>query len=286
MKAAIRDTVLYFDVAGMQLMPQGQNFVERPVLFLIHGGPGGDHLRFKHHSLALQETVQMVFIDLRGCGRSKKTKATDYTLENNIEDVEALRKYLGLEKIAILGVSYGGMVAQGYAIRYSKHIEKLALVVTAPSFRFMDEAYQILQRRGNAKQIALGTKLLTKGTLTKLEVAKYFDVMDSLYSVKAQKTHKPVYAKQKSVLSHEALNQGFGGFLRKFDFIPKLKKIKCPTLILAGEKDWICPPNQSRTIARQIPHAELKIFKNCGHAIAVDARELYLKHLKKFLKRK
>ena len=70
----------------------------------------------------------------------KKTKKSDYTLENNVEDIEALRKHLGLEKICILGTSYGGMVAQGYATRYPKHVEKLILAVTAPSSQFLDEA--------------------------------------------------------------------------------------------------------------------------------------------------
>src|SRR5258708_8686705 len=114
MKAKIRNTEIYFDIAGMQLAPHGKNFVEKPIVFMLHGGPGGDHLRFKQHSLELQDVAQLVFIDHRGCGRSKKTKQSEYTLENNIEDVEALRQHLGLEKIYILGTSYGGIVAQGY----------------------------------------------------------------------------------------------------------------------------------------------------------------------------
>jgi proline iminopeptidase len=74
MKAKIRGTEIYFDVAGMQLSPVKDHFVEKPVLFMLHGGPGGDHLRFKQHSLELQDTAQLIFIDHRGCGRSKKTK--------------------------------------------------------------------------------------------------------------------------------------------------------------------------------------------------------------------
>ena len=95
MKAKVRGTEIFFDIAGMQIAPdKGQNFVERPVLFMLHGGPGGDHSRFKQHSLELAEAAQLVFIDHRGCGRSKKTRQQDYTLENNIEDIEALREIL------------------------------------------------------------------------------------------------------------------------------------------------------------------------------------------------
>src|SRR5882757_643069 len=108
MYANIRGTKIYFDIAGMQLAPKGHDFVERPVLFLLHGGPGSDHLRYKQYTLELQAIAQLVFIDHRGCGYSKQTKASDYTLENNIEDIEALRKHLGLEHICMLGTSYGG----------------------------------------------------------------------------------------------------------------------------------------------------------------------------------
>src|SRR3989338_5411864 len=139
MKANIRGTEIYFDVAGMQIAPDGNNLIKKPVLFLIHGGPGGNHIHFKYDSIKLQQYAQLVFIDQRGCGWSKKSKNSDYTLENNIEDIEALRKHLGLERISILGISYGGMVAQGYAIRYSKNVDKLILAVTAPSYHFIDE---------------------------------------------------------------------------------------------------------------------------------------------------
>src|SRR5262245_14117224 len=107
MKAKIRGTEIYFDIAGMKIEPIGNALVEKPVLFLIHGGPGGNHLHFKTDSIQLQEVSQLVFIDQRGCGWSKKTKKSDYTLENNIEDIEALRKYLGFGKICVLGFSYG-----------------------------------------------------------------------------------------------------------------------------------------------------------------------------------
>lgn len=283
MYAKIRDTELYFDVAGMQFAPKGNTFEKRPVLFLLHGGPGGDHLRFKIHSLALQDVAQLVFIDHRGCGFSKKTKASDYTLENNIEDIEALRKHLGLDKICILGGSYGGMVAQGYAIRYPQNVEKLILVVTSPSYRFMESAKYNLKTRGTPAQIKVCENLWAGNFKSTKECEKYFKIMEPLYSVKVNKSKKSPYPKSHNNWSHEALNQGFGGFMRTFDFIPHLKKIKAPTLIVAGEKDWICDPKEAKVMAKHIPNSKLKIFKNAGHAVAHDANKLYLKTVKNFL---
>lgn len=285
MKAKIRGTEIYFDIAGMQLQPIGNHFVERPVVFMLHGGPGGDHLRFKQHSLALQEVAQLVFIDHRGCGRSKKTKQKEYTLENNVEDIEALRLYLGLARICILGTSYGGMVAQAYATRYPKNLDKLILVATSPSYRFLNEAKKRLQERGTPKQIAFSEHLWNGTFKNHKHIMEFFKIMDSLYSTTMKKNRKKAFSKSMTIWSHEALNEGFKGFLHHYDVIAKLKKITCPTLILAGQEDWICSPAQAKTIAQHIPHSRLKIFKHCGHAIAVDAHAQYIKIIKHFLKK-
>jgi proline iminopeptidase len=188
MKATLRGTEIYFDIAGMQLAPVGKDFIERPVIFMLHGGPGGDHLRFKQHSLELQDVAQLVFIDHRGCGRSKKTQQSEYTLENNIEDIEALRKHLGLEKIVILGTSYGGMVAQGYATRYPENLEKLILVVTAPSFRFLENAQNKILQDGSADQIEI-CEHLWNGTFESHEhIIEFFSLMDVIEQSQIKKT--------------------------------------------------------------------------------------------------
>lgn len=284
MKAKIRNTEIYFDVAGMQLAPQGKAFVERPVLFLLHGGPGGDHLRFKQVALELQSVAQLIFIDHRGCGRSKKSNAKEYTLENNIEDIEALRKHLGLEKICILGASYGGVVAQGYAIRYPKQVDKIILSATSTHKGFIQDAKKYLNQHGNKKQIAIAEHLWNGTFTSSNHVAQFFKLMDTIYSVKARKTKKKVYGKTQATWSHHALNKGFKDFLPKINFVPQLHKIKCPTLILAGEKDWICSPKQSKIMAQHIPNSSLKIFKNAGHAIATDAHDQFIKAIQNFLK--
>lgn len=286
MKAEIRKTEIYFDVEGMQIVPRKKSMVARPVLFMLHGGPGSNHLRYKQHSLEIRNVAQLVFIDHRGCGQSKKTKEKEYTLENNIEDVEALRKHLGLNKICLLGTSYGGMVAQGYAIRYAKNLEKLILVATAPSYRFIAEAKKYLKQHGSPKQIAICEKFLWKGNFkTAKDVENFFKIMEPLYSKTAKRKHKKIFNVLKTEWSRDALNYGMKTSLQHFDYIPKLNKIKCPTLILAGQEDWICRPNQAKIIASKIPKSHLKTFKNCGHAIAVDAHRKYIQMIQKFLQR-
>jgi proline iminopeptidase len=177
------------------------------------------------------------------------------------------------------------MVAQGYAIRYPRHVNKLILVATTPSYRFIEEAKKILNERGSPKQIAACKNLWEGNFKNHQAIMRFFLATDSLYSMKTKKSSRKSYRHSKTTWSHEALNEGFSHFLRDFDFIPQLKRIICPTLILAGFNDWICPPSQAKMIKHHIPKAKLKIFKNCGHAIAIDAHEQYIKSIFQFLKK-
>ena len=159
MLAKVRETEIYFDVDGMGLVPREGQMVQRPTLFLLHGGPGGDHSSFKTQVADLRDTAQLVYVDHRGSGRSAPGDPQTHTLDNNIDDLDALREHLGLERISLLGSSYGGMVAQGYAIRYPDRLANLILVATAPSFRFLEDAKRIVNERGTADQIRVCQRL-------------------------------------------------------------------------------------------------------------------------------
>ena len=282
MRARIRGTELYFDIDGMGLVPEGGRMVERPVLFLLHGGPGGDHSSFKTSHAALRDVAQLVYIDHRGNGRSAKGDPATYTLDNNIDDLDALREHLGLERICVLGTSYGGMVAQGYAIRYPERVSNLVLVCTAPSHRFLDDAKRFIAEHGTSDQ-QQACVLLWEGAFENLDqIREYYQVMGPLYSTTWKPEDFPD-AWSRSLRTVEPLNQGFGGFLRTFDFTDQLATIRCPTLVIAGAHDWICPVQHSRVIAERIPRAHLKVFEKSAHAIASDENGAYLDVVRGFL---
>src|SRR5882672_10873820 len=111
MHAKVRDTEIYFDIEGMGLVPDGTVMRERPIAMVIHGGPGGDHSGFKPGFGPLAKKMQLIFFDHRGQGRSARGDVKKYTLDENVEDMEALRAHLGVKQIVSIGTSYGGMVA-------------------------------------------------------------------------------------------------------------------------------------------------------------------------------
>lgn len=284
MRAAVRDTEIYFDVEGMGLVPDGPTMRERPVAMILHGGPGGDHSGFKPGMSPLAERMQLIYLDHRGQGRSAKGDPARYTLDENVEDMEALRRHLGLGPIVSIGTSYGGMVAMAHAARYPASVSHLVLVVTAAHGGFVPRAQAIIAERGTPEQKAVCDTLWAGGFATVEQVQHYYAVMGPLYSVR----HDPAAAaisRARTLPSPEALNMAFkpDGFLRSFDLRPELGRITAPTLIMAGRHDWICPPELSEEIHRLIPGSDLRIFEHSSHSIRGDEPQAYIDAIKGFM---
>jgi proline iminopeptidase len=256
MRAKVRGTELYFDVEGAELEPAGLDMRRKPVLVALHGGPGGDHSGFKPAFSALADKAQIIYLDHRGSGRSARGARETYTLENNVEDLEAFRQYLGLETFGLIGVSYGGMVALSYAARYNHNLSHLLLVVTAASHRFIDRAKEILAERGTPEQQAVARRLWDGEFESEEQLREYFEVLGPIYSI-------------------DAINEGYSGFLRDYDVTDQLGKITAPTLVIGGRHDWICAPEFSEEIADGIPGAQLRMFDNSGHTVYTDEPEAF-----------
>ena len=274
MRAKVRDTTLFFDVEGAGLVPDGAAMRERPVAMVIHGGPGGDHTGFKPAMSPLSEAMQLIYFDHRGQGRSAKGDPARYTLDENVEDMEALRQHLGLGPMVSIGTSYGGMVAMAHAARYPASVAKLVLIVTASHGGFVTRAEQFIRDHGTADQQRVCERLWAGSFETAEQLVEYYAVMGPLYS----RRYDPVAAEAvrgRATHSPEPLNRAFGpaGFLRSFDLRPELARITAPTLVLAGRHDWICPPEFSAEIRALIHGSEYRVFENSSHSIRVDEPE-------------
>ncbi|MEO8546358.1 MAG: alpha/beta hydrolase [Burkholderiaceae bacterium] len=272
MRAKIRDTEIYFDVEGSALVPDGERMRERPVAVVLHGGPGGDHTGFKPAFTPLADVMQLVYVDHRGQGRSARGDVSRYTLDENVEDLEALRLYLGLGPVVSIGTSYGGMVAMAHAARYPAGVSHLVLIVTAAHAGFNAKARQIVAQRGTAEQQRVCAQLWAGELQTQQALAHYYAVMGPMYA----RNYDPLAAqagRQRGIATPDALNMAFapGGFLQTFDLRPELAQITAPTLILAGRHDWICPVEFSEEIQQLIPGSELRIFENSSHSVRSDA---------------
>jgi len=255
-------------------VPDGGRMRERPVAFLIHGGPGGDHTGFKPGSSPLAQTMQLVYFDHRGQGRSARGDPALYNLDENVEDMEALRLHLGLGPIVSIGTSYGGMVAMAHAARHPASVSHLILVVTAAHAGFNARARAIIAERGTPEQKAVCAQLWAGELDTVEKLRHYYEVMGPMYSRRFDAAAAK-QARERGTLTPEAINRAFapGGFLQSYDLRPELGRITAPTLILAGRHDWICAPEFSEELHRLIPGSDLRIFEESSHSIRGDEPE-------------
>lgn len=282
MYAKVRGTQLYFDVEGAGMKVCDHGLEPKPVLLLLHGGPGGDHASFRGAMAALADTVQLIYLDHRGSGRSQPCDPATYTLDENIDDVAAFCQYLGLNRVSILGQSYGGIVAQGVAIRYPDLVSNLILSATAPSHRTLDQAKAKVAERGTPEQQRVCQWLFDGTFQSQEQLYEFYRLMGPWYSTTFDAQRFEVSWRQ-GIRNFEQLNLGFAGFLRTFDFTEQLASIRCPTLVLAGRHDWICPVEQSYILAERIPRAQLKVFEHSAHSIAADENAAYLAAVRGFM---
>jgi proline iminopeptidase len=108
MELHVNGTTLYFDVVGAGLNPAA-SYRQRPTLLILHGGPGFDHTYLRPWLDSVSEVAQLIYIDLRGCGRSQRHSNEYYQLGILADDVVLLCQELAIEHPIVLGQSFGGV---------------------------------------------------------------------------------------------------------------------------------------------------------------------------------
>jgi pimeloyl-ACP methyl ester carboxylesterase len=252
----IRDVSLYVKVIG-----QGYP------LLIMHGGPGMDHTSM----LPLRpcaDQFTLIFYDHRCNGRSHGADVSSMTWENLTADAEALRKTFGFEKWAVLGHSFGGMVALEYALRYPQSLSHLLLVDTCGDTRWVQHnAPEILAKRGYSAAAVQKARRFFNGQLKPREVlpaairfmrAYYYDF--SLLAMARQMIRGP-----RVKMRPEAVIFGFGQLFPGWTVMDRLGEITVPTLVLAGRHDFQFPPEHQAILADRLPNAKLEIIEQAGH---------------------
>src|SRR3546814_16938759 len=116
---------------------------EKPAAFVIHGGPGSDHSDMKLSFSKLTDRLPVVYFDHRGQGRSARGDVSRYTLDENVEDMEALREHTGIGPIVRIGPSYASTRAMAHGARYPHSATHLNLAVPAAHDGLTDRARRV-----------------------------------------------------------------------------------------------------------------------------------------------
>lgn len=280
MRARVNGVELFFDVHGSSLRADGARLVEKPVVIALHGGPGLDHSMFVPWLLPLTDIAQVICIDHRGNGRSSRPPVETCTLEAMADDIEALREHLGLGRVIVLGVSFGGMLALTYALAHPGGVAGLIAGVTTPSHHFLASARAEVQRRGTPEQIAAADEMMAGRFRDEAHCRDTFKLLGPLYE------HRPPpvpVVPDRGILNVEMINWFFATGVHRYDLRPRLKEIKAPTLVLTGCHDWICPVDQSAEIMAGIAGARQVIFEESAHRPMREENDKFIAVVRQFV---
>lgn len=216
----------------------------------------------------------VVRLDLRGTGESEK--AGSYRVDHQVDDVEALRQHLGLDKIRLLGHCAGGTLAILYAARFPRHVEELVLVTPSPRVVGVDVSDDdrrevVLQRGGEPwyAEAVKGFEEIWAGDFTPEAFAKIAPFHHGRWDDAAR-----------ALDDHPRNPEAAGEYYAEGAFDPEqvragLKALDAPTLLIAGEYDVALPPNRAREYADLFPRATLVVQPGAGHFPWVDDPEAF-----------
>ncbi len=285
MHVSVNGVRLFFDVEGAKLVADGAAMRERPTVILLHGGPGFDHSMFKPRYSALADAAQLVYLDHRGNGRSDHGPRESWTLAQWGDDVRGFCDALGIEKPIVLGVSFGGFVAMAYATRHPAHPGKLILSSTAAKgTAHRERSVAVFERLGGPAIGALARRRLIDLADDEATMAAWIEQAFPHYN------RAPP---DKAVLGRALFNQevrrwfmGRAGEWHRFDMLPDLARIQCPTLVLGGEDDPMTPIECQSDIAAALPRhlARYERFANAGHHVVHNSPDKAFAVMREFIR--
>jgi proline iminopeptidase len=273
-------------------------------LVIVHGGPGASHDYFLPHLLPLARTNRLVFIDERGSGRSQKLDdASGYNVENMVEDVEDVRVALNLRKISLLGHSYGGVLAQAYALKYQQNLTHLILASTFPSTTEMNQVFVNIKKKMPPAVSSQIDKLEAQGlfghgkpweqnryTEEYMKLAWGDGYFPYLYQRHPDPNYDPMEMGNTSWALYREMWGSHGEFvidgnLKSVEYVDKLPNIKVPTLIIVGDHDE-CDPSLSKQMHEKIAGSTLVILPDSGHMTFEDQPIRFNQTVAQFLQTK
>lgn len=254
-----------------------------PAIVVLHGGPGAHHDYLLPGFDALATGRTLIYYDQRGGGQSPVARDVPVGWTEHVADLEALRLLWGLDRLTLLGYSWGGLLAELYATTHPDRVERLALVSTAPAWRAARVEFERRFHERTMSPALQAERAVLRGSglrerdpsafqrrLFELSVAGYFHDPSRAGSLTpfrvTGRTQQEVWAS-----------------LGEFDLRPALRRLHLPAVMLHGDDDPH-PAEFAREVAECLS-APLHVLAHCGHVPYVEAFDEFRRILDEFLPR-
>lgn len=268
-------------VRGVQL--HERRIGRGPEVVVLHGGPGAHHDYLLPGFDRLTPGRTLIYYDQRGGGRSPVDRGVPVGWTEQVADLDALRELWGHERLALVGYSWGGLLALLYALEHPDRVARIALVSPAPVWRAARSQFEArFAARSAAPALTAERAALRASGLQEADPAAYrrraFELSVAGYF------HDPAKVAELTPFRITGrTQQEVWESLGNYDLRPRLGGLTAPALILHGVDDPI-PVEASRELAR-ILGAPLIELPDCGHVPYVENPEGFVNALDHFLPR-
>jgi proline iminopeptidase len=265
-----------------------------PPLVTLAGGPGGSHHVFHPFLGRLRHHATVIYFDPRGRGDSDE--ASSYSVTDDVRDIESLRKGLSLEKIDLLGFSYGAHLAVAYALEHEERVRKLVLVSPIVGRMAWESHLKILleapgmgavleQIRREHEQVLLSDQSTAARIMRTLLPLYWCDPRDARFLTSSSRPRHRV-PKQNFDVYEAIVGRPFGelnGDLATSDVETRLGEIEVPVLLIRGDCDRVISQDHVNWLEGQLPHAQKLPFPNAGHSPFIDEPQVFAEMVGAFL---
>ncbi len=273
---------LYYRIVGSGSEP----------VVLIHGGPGftSDYLADDLETMARNHA--MLVYDQRGIGRSSLVSdSTALAAQRYVEDLEAIRKHLGVEQLTLLGHSWGVVPATLYALQNPTRVRRMILVGTLPAERNgLVSAFQAMAAARDSATLRRMTELARIRAANPADLTacrEYYQLWFTPFfgtTEAASRMKGNVCAgSPESLTNKQNVDKFTFASLGNWDWTTSLNKVAVPTLIIQGELDPL-PIASARKWAAAMPNARLLELKGIGHFPYVETPDVFFTAVDRFLK--
>ena len=222
----------------------------------------------------LAELFRVITFDPRGVSRSKIIDGSLVSIEAIAEDVAKMLDALSIERAHVLGISFGGFVAQEFAIQNPRRLNRLVLACTS-----FGGAGHVLPAPESLAAFAS-----TRGLNTRERIRQYLTLAflpEFLESNSADVERFCDLREQNAVPQSVYEAQLYSATV--FDTSDRVASVAAETLVISGDRDTVVPTQNSVNLAGKIPHAQLEIVENAGHMLFVERSDEFNTIVKNFL---
>ncbi|HJQ75759.1 MAG TPA: alpha/beta fold hydrolase [Acidimicrobiia bacterium] len=265
-----------------------------PIL-VLHGGPDFDHNYLLPEMDRLAASFHLIYHDQRGRGRSAPgVEPEDVTIDSDVSDLDELRRHFGLDSMAILGHSWGGILAMEYAVRHPGRVSHLILMNSAPAsfddrLLFREHLLGLrppgdverMQQLSESPEFKSGSiEVETEYYLTHFRVALprpelVEQVVGRLRSHFSEETVLIARAIEHRLYEQTWLRPGY-------DLPRELSRHPVPTLVIHGDQDFV-PVELVSHIAEALPGSHFVVIPDCGHFAFLEHPDLVFEHIAAFI---